>query len=502
NVCTMWTLHILLYTLLFPLRSFCSQTCPDKCVCEQTASVQCFRVQAVPSGLPRDVKKLNLGYNHITEINNRDLSSFLGLEEAILSSCGLEQLEGSTFRGLRVLKTLDLQKNKLRSIPRGLPSSLENLHLGHNRIHTLQESPLQGLKKLRVLNLQNNLISTLRSSTFSALTMLEALYLEGNKIETVQGALRLPMLIQLSLANNKISSLPSAFFSSLQLLKTLDLSSNLLSKVPHDLPQALLHLNLDRNHIRTLKNRDMAQLRDLATLTACHNRLVSVDGGLRLPNLTVLELAGNQLRVLPGRLSVRLEKLDCGQNHIQEVTHQHLSGMRSLRHLFLENNTIWHFESKALRNSLHLTNLALEQNILSSFPDGLPETLVRLDLKGNHIVSIEERELKPLKRLQVLNLRNNRLSSLPAMNLLPKLKTLYVEGNPWNCSCELLNVKTSLLARDVDISPDFCSETVYSSVDIWQAYVMTQEKCEEAGEASPESKIDHMDPEDYYDYDL
>ncbi|KAL6486583.1 hypothetical protein MHYP_G00059750 [Metynnis hypsauchen] len=498
----MWTLHILLYSLLFPLHSLCSQTCPEKCICEQTASVQCFRVQAIPSGIPKDVRKLNLGHNHIKEIKSRDLSSLPGLEEVILSSCGVEQLEGNTFRAQKVLKTLDLQKNKLRNIPRGLPSSLESLHLGHNRIHTLQESTLQGLKKLRLMNLQNNLIATLRSSTFSALTMLESLYLEGNKIETVQGALRLPNLNQFSLANNKISSLPSAFFSSLQLLKALDLSSNLLNKVPHDLPQALLHLNLDRNHIRTLKSRDMMQLRDLATLTACHNRLVSVDGGLRLPSLTVLELAGNYLRVLPGRLSARLEKLDCGQNHIQEVTHQQLSGMKQLRHLFLENNTIRHFENNALRNCLHLTNLALEQNLLSTFPNGLPETLVRLDLKGNRIVTIEEHELKSLKRLQVLNLRNNRLSSLPAMSLLPKLQMLYVDGNPWNCSCELLKVKRALLARDVDISSDLCSETVHTSVDIWQAYVMTQDKCEETEESLPEKQSEHTDNEDYYDYDL
>ncbi|XP_017547957.1 nephrocan-like [Pygocentrus nattereri] len=498
----MWTLHILLYSLLFSLHSLCSQTCPEKCICEQTASVQCFRVQAIPSGIPRDTRKLNLGHNHIKEIKSRDLSNLPGLEEVILSSCGVEQLEGNTFRAQKVLKTLDLQKNKLRNIPRGLPSSLESLHLGHNRIHTLQESTLQGLKKLRLMNLQNNLIATLRSSTFSALTMLESLFLEGNKIETVQGALRLPNLNQFSLANNKISSLPSTFFSSLQHLKTLDLSSNLLNKVPHDLPQALLHLNLDRNHLRTLKSRDMVQLRDLATLTACHNRLVSVDGSLRLPSLTVLELAGNYLRVLPGRLSARLEKLDCGQNHIQEVTHQQLSGMKQLRHLFLENNTIQHFESNALRNCLHLTNLALEQNLLSTFPNGLPETLVRLDLKGNRIVTIEEHELKSLKRLQVLNLRNNGLSSLPVMSLLPKLQMLYVDGNPWNCSCELLKVKRALLARDVDISSDFCSETVHTSVDIWQAYVMTQDKCEETEESLPEKQSEHTDNEDYYDYDL
>ncbi|XP_060771597.1 nephrocan-like [Neoarius graeffei] len=455
----MWMLHLLLYALLYNLSSVCCQ--------------------------------------------GRELSGLTGLEEVILSSCGVEQVDANTFKAQKHLKSLDLQKNKLHHIPRGLPSSLEILHMGHNWIQTLQESALHGLRRLRVLNLQNNLITTVRSSTLSALLQLESLYLDGNKIETVQGILRLPVLNWFSLSNNKISSLPSAFFSSVQLLKTLDLSSNLLTKVPHNLPQALSHLNLDRNQIRSLKSRGLAQLRDLTTLSACYNKLVSVDSNLRLPNLTVLELAGNQLRMLPSRLSTKLEKVDCRQNQIQDVTHQQLSGLTHLKHLFLENNTIRQFEPNALRDCVHLINLALEQNLLSTIPHGLPESLVRLDLKGNSIVTIQEHTLKPLKRLQVLNLRNNKLSSLPAMNLLPRLRTLYLEGNLWNCTCELLKVKRALLARDVYMSAEFCTEPVPSSLDIWQAYVMAQETCEEQNrEFLPESHTVNTDNEEYDDYDF
>lgn len=310
-----------------------------------------------------------------------------GLEEVILSSCGVEQVDPNTFRAQKHLKVLDIQKNNLRHIPRGLPSSLEILHMGHNLIHSVQESPLHGLRRLRVLNLQNNLITTVRANTFSALLKLDSLYLDGNKIETLQGVLRLPVLNLFSLANNKISSIPSAFFSSLQLLKTLDLSSNLLTKVPPNLPQALLHLNLDRNQIRSLKSRDLVQLRDLSTLSVSHNRLVSVDGGLRLPNLTVVELIGNQLRVLPSRMSTKLEKVDCGQNQIQEVTHQQLSSLRQLKHLFLENNTIRQFEPNALRDCVHLTNLALEQNLLSSIPQGSVHFIIHAEHKAEEAAS-------------------------------------------------------------------------------------------------------------------
>lgn len=64
----MWMLHVLLYTLLYNRSSVCSYVCPEKCVCEPAASVQCYRVQSVPLGIAGDVRKLNLGYNHIKEI--------------------------------------------------------------------------------------------------------------------------------------------------------------------------------------------------------------------------------------------------------------------------------------------------------------------------------------------------------------------------------------------------------------------------------------------------
>uniref|UniRef100_A0A8C9TYV4 Nephrocan-like n=1 Tax=Scleropages formosus TaxID=113540 RepID=A0A8C9TYV4_SCLFO len=491
----------LFYVFVCP-SSFGSDGCPRKCVCEHGNSVRCFRVQVVPSAVSKGTRKLNLGYSQLKDLTN--------LEEIVVSSCGVEVVETDTFKQQGLLKTLELAKNKLTDIPCGLPHSLEVLNLGNNRIQSIQDSCFEGLRKLRVLDLQKNLINSLWGSTLISLVKLEFLHLDGNGIETVQGSLRLPLLKLLSLADNKISSLPPFCLAPLMALTTLQLQGNLLTRVPQDLPRSLISLNLNQNQIKVLKTRELGHLRRLTKLSVSQNRLASVDGNLRLPNLTTLELWGNQLRVVPGRLAPRLETLDCKQNSIQEVTHYHLCGLRHLRHLFLENNTIQHFEAIALKNCIQLTNLALEQNLLSTIPEGLPESLVRLDLKGNCIETIRKQEVRPLKRLQVLNLRNNRLSSLDhsTVELLPELRKLFLDGNPWNCSCELLRVKRSLLARRVEIRTELCDGSAHPPGDDWRAHLRAQNICEDylrqtapAIQGQSSMPIDHTDHEEYYDYD-
>ncbi|KAM4632877.1 nephrocan-like [Polymixia lowei] len=459
------------------------------------------------------MKRLNLAYNHIKEVKGQDLSGLTVLEELILSSSGVEVVESNAFRTQGRLQYLDLQKNKLLLLPRGLPSSLETLKMGHNRIHALQESALQNLKKLRLLDLQNNHITTLRANVFSGLVKLECLHLDRNRIETIQGSLKLAQLNLLSFETNKIPSFPSTFFTQLKSLVTLYLAGNLLSRVPTGLPGSLTLLNLDQNQIRSLRNREMAQLRNLTSLSVAHNRLVSVDSALRLPKLTSLDVPGNYLTVLPSRLSPRMERLDCKQNALQEVLFHHLSGMRQLRHLFLENNTIKRFEANALKNNVHLTNLALEQNLLSSIPDGLPESLIRLDLKENHISGIYDRQLRYMRRLQVLNLRRNHLTSLPQglLKLLPRLGSLLLDGNPWNCTCNLCMLMKALIARGVAMSDEeLCSDMLIraplSGGGEWRLYFM-EDRCEEEKEENgedmrhEEQDVDLTDYEDYYDYD-
>ncbi|XP_057183625.1 leucine-rich repeat-containing protein 19-like isoform X2 [Triplophysa rosa] len=66
-----------------------------------------------------------------------------------------------------------------------------------------------------------------------------------------------------------------------------------------------------------------------------------------------------------------------------------------------------------------------------------------------------------LVNLEILNLRENRLHSLPddIFKALPKLKTLVLEDNPWNCSCPLTTLIKHLNDSGVAIGRQVTCDT-------------------------------------------
>ncbi|XP_055980968.1 nephrocan-like [Sorex fumeus] len=491
--------------------------CPGRCSCDSGPSVQCYRLTEVPSGIPANTKRLYISHSKIQHLQLSNFIQMFALEDFILLASGTETVEKDTFKTLHTLKTLELWKNKLRQVPGSLPSNLEVLKLNDNLIHVLHESDFEGLKKLKILELKNNLLSLLPASTLSSLVSLQNLILDGNSIESVAGPLILPHLKRMSLENNKLHLIPVNFFNSLPSLQFLSFSGNFLMKIPINLPKSLLSLKMERNQLKVVKFRDMKHLENLSHLYLSENSLSSIDGAQLLANLTTLELSQNQLKTLPLRLPARLQKLDISSNLIQRVTARDFQDLRDLKHLFLDNNIVSLFEAGALQRCSQLSNLALEQNLLLSIPLRLPETLARLDLKGNAIQDIAERELKDLKQLQVLNLRNNKISALDlkALEGLPRLRHLYLDGNPWNCTCSLLRAREVLKAKGTDVRGGQCAAPAERQGESWMSSKKIMRQCEHHLHQTEKSKDTKKKPkpedhtsikinmdDDYYDYEL
>ncbi|NWV70769.1 NEPN protein, partial [Malurus elegans] len=513
-------LSYLLVALSF--HSALSTTCPRRCSCEPAQSVQCYRATEIPREIPFTTRRLYISHSKIKQLQFTDFRRMSVLEELVLSCSGTESIENNTFKALSTLKSLELCKNQLKQIPTFLPPGLEILKLADNSINALHASDFAGLMKLRVLDLRNNLIATLPPSAFSSLYNLQSLILDGNNMESVSAPLRLPRLKYLSMADNKLNSFPTNFFASFQNLQFLSLSGNLLTKVPLDLPKSLLSLKLEKNQLKMVRLRDVKHLENLSEFFLSENQLTSIDGSQFLPNLTTLELSKNQLHALPLRLPVRLQKLDCSNNLIQRVTAQNFQGLQDLKHFFLDNNAVSTFEAGALQQCAQLSNLALEQNLLSSIPLRqvnlrTVDTLARLDLKGNDIEDVGEQELKDLKQLQVLNLRNNKISGLDrrVLEYLPRLRHLYLDGNPWNCTCDLLRTRRALVAKGTDVRGGQCAAPAQSRGESWMSSKKILQQCEDNLSSMETGKEDRkkMKPnetssigvntdDDYYDYEL
>jgi|GEM_PF-756146 hypothetical protein len=122
--------------------------------------------------------------------------------------------------------TLNLDNQKLRTLPSQLPAFLENLSLSGNRFRDFP-SELANFKNLKVINLANNSISDVKFD-FGSLQQLKWLNLSNNKIKTLDETIsKAQNLEYIDLSNNKLKALPVGI-SNLKNLKVLNLRNNKL----------------------------------------------------------------------------------------------------------------------------------------------------------------------------------------------------------------------------------------------------------------------------------
>ncbi|XP_042305417.1 malignant fibrous histiocytoma-amplified sequence 1 isoform X2 [Sceloporus undulatus] len=244
-------------------------------------------------GLLGALRKLNLSHNHLggpPEGTVGTLPEGLGalwhLEELDLSFNRLSRLPREALAGLRCLRALDVDHNRLPAFPSGV------LELG-----ALEELDCSGNRLLRAL-----------PEGIASLRRLKVLWLSGTGLAALpEGLCQLGALESLMLDGNGLKALPAGF-GSLQRLKTLNLSSNLLA----DFPAAILALSsleelyLSRNQLTVLPS-GLCRLHQLRTLWLDNNRIRYLpDSIVQLGQLEELVLQGNQVAILPegfGQLS-------------------------------------------------------------------------------------------------------------------------------------------------------------------------------------------------------
>lgn len=155
---------------------------------------------------------------------------------------------------------------------------------------------------------------------------------------------------------------------------------------------------------------------------------LSTNDFVEYKGLTILHLGNNDISVVEAGAFNGLQglkRLHLNNNKIDALKEEFFWGLESLEYLQIDYNYITHVAPNAFSRLRHLEVLILNDNLISSLPVNIFQyvPLTHLDLRGNQ------------------------LKMLPYSGLLEHMNSvveLQLEENPWNCSCELIALKTWL----------------------------------------------------------
>ncbi|KAG9260346.1 extracellular matrix protein 2 isoform X1 [Astyanax mexicanus] len=240
-------------------------------------------LEVIPRGLPHTLQELKINENNLKEIEEnsfKGLSSLvtLELEDNLLSEGNVNP---EAFLTTKELTYLRMGRNLFRTIPQGLPPSLQELHLENNLIEEISEGAFNQTKNLNVVMLRHNRLDETRIAPLAWIDhkSLESVDLSYNKLHLVPSFLP-KTLIHLGLVGNRIERIPGyvfahmepgleylylsfnkldadgvepeSFFGTLNSMTELCLDHNQLTGVPYGVNEmtSLHFLRLNNNNIR------------------------------------------------------------------------------------------------------------------------------------------------------------------------------------------------------------------------------------------------------------
>lgn len=301
----------------------------------------------------------------------------------------------------------------------------------------------------RVLILSSNNLFFISPEQFEGYGNISCLNLSRNGFSPALNGTEfslLPNLTYLDLSFNRIDLAYDGAFKELQKLQVLDLSYNdhyfKAYGITHNLNfiknlPVLRVLNMSYNTISTLTTKQMYS-ESLSELQFTDNNLGTLwkeqDGSYNmlftnLTNLTILDISRNKITKIP------------------VAVYKHLP--HNLSTLSISHNLLTDFNWDALRYFHQLQILDLSFNSLYNVTGinlNISQTLTFLDVSHNHIFKLDITFTEVPRSLKTLSLSNNKLTTVNQStfqskpnNQINQIQTLFVEGNPFQCTCDLLD---------------------------------------------------------------
>ncbi|XP_013780650.1 leucine-rich repeat-containing protein 15-like [Limulus polyphemus] len=115
----------------------------------------------------------------------------------------------------------------------------------------------------------------------------------------------------------------------------------------------------------------------------------------------------------------------------------------NLQELTIEDSEVRWIGSSAFSTLDRLLKLDLSRNMIKTLLRSmLPSNAIELILTNNELTSLPSDIFINMTKLMILNLKNNKLETLSLSTFLDLLKneqrvTVEIEGNPWDCTCNI-----------------------------------------------------------------
>ncbi|XP_072454828.1 leucine-rich repeats and immunoglobulin-like domains protein 1 isoform X2 [Notamacropus eugenii] len=418
--------------------------CVSNCTCTG-ALLDCsgLGLAALPEELPAWTVTLNLSNNKLTDVNPAAFENLVKLQEVHLNNNELTVIPSLGTASSRIL-SLYLQHNKIRSIEGSQLKpyiSLQTLDLSFNNVTEVRNTCFPHGLHIKELHLGSNRISTLEPGAFDSLSRsLLTLRLNKNRITQLPAkAFKLPRLTQLELNRNRIRLIEGLTF---QGLDNLDV------------------LKLQRNNISQLTDGAFWGLSKMQVLHLEYNSLTEVNSGslYGLTALHQLHLSNNAISRINRdgwRFCQKLHELILSFNNLTRLDEEILADLSTLQILRLNHNSISHIAEGAFKGLKNLRVLDLNHNEISGTIEdtsgaftGL-DSLNKLTLFGNKIKSVAKRAFSGLEGLEHLNLGENAIRSIQfdAFAKMKNLKELHINSDSFLCDCHLKWVPQWLTGR-------------------------------------------------------
>ena len=415
----------------------------------------------------------------------------------------LKSIGRHCFRSLKGVQMIDLSNNNLQHLPSQLFRQLNDLlllRLNFNQISNIPKELFKSQKQVKRIDLDHNKVTSIPKGLFSELNKMEVLHLENNHITAIDDeafATDSSSLLEIHLQNNKFTRVPISLLL-LRQARHIDLSFNRLTF--QDLDKTIAEV--DDKFVYQFLNTHFPLGQSVIQISFAHNHFTTIDiGGMNQTRrirfeyfLRVYEInmTGNPL-LCDGKLLgfVRWLK-EWMQNNtgLRVVRPQQFSTWKCAAPMAIKDKPILSLREDQFISNRNLSNCPKEctcyvrsidgtvivdckGNDLVTMPRSVPEgqtalffqsnnireipsygyleNVTALYLSHNNIERLDQKTIDRLKRIQVLFIDSNKLTTLPRNIENVSFTKISLQHNFFRCDCKTKWMKQWLLQEEAHV---------------------------------------------------